>query len=162
MSARTDNNRLLHCWFRWVGTALFVAGLLSILTAGGSSSRASIATSGPGQAASEGTINGTVRRLDLAGTNDGRIVEAVNLQTHERRRVITNRAGGFTFKVSPGTYRVELTLRRGESLVSQPGVMHVNTNNAGTQADFVVGNVRVSRPRGPAYRVDHGLRGPIA
>ena len=65
----------------------------------------------------------------------------------QRHRVTTDPAGGFTSRCEPGDYRVELTLREGEAIVRQPGVIHVNRSDVDADADFVIGNGRVSRPR---------------
>ena len=111
----------------------------------------------------EGTISGTVRGPESSTALEGRIVEVVNIETNERQRATTNNAGGFSFKVKPGKYRVELTLRDGEALVKQPGVMNVNRSDVDAHADFVIGSTRASRPpRGAGPRIDHGLGSPIA
>ena len=93
---------------------------------------------------------------------DGRTVEVVNVATGERQRAATNNAGGFTFKVQPGKYRVELTLRDGETLVRQPGVISVNRTDVDAHADFVVGASGVARPRYHAPRSDDGLGSAVA
>jgi hypothetical protein len=103
-----------------------------------------------------------VRGPESAGSSDGRVVEVINVETNERQRVTTNDGGGFTVKVKPGNYRVELALREGESLVRAPGVMQVNRNGLDAHADFIIGAGRLSRPRGPAYRTDDGLGSPVA
>ena len=90
-----------------------------------------------------------------------RIVDVINLTTNQRRRVTTNHAGGFSVTLDPGDYRVELTLREGEAIVRQPGVIHVDRSD-GADADFVIGTGRISRPRRPAYKVDDGLGSPVA
>ena len=106
-------------------------------------------------------VSGRIRGPERSTLIDGRIVELVNLTTLERHRVSTDAAGGFTFKVQPGDYRVELTLRDGEALVREPGVIHVNRSDVDADADFVIGNGRASRPR-PVHRVDDGLGSPVA
>jgi hypothetical protein len=108
-----------------------------------------------------GVISGRVRGPERSTLLDGRVVELVNLTTLERRRVATNQSGAFVFQVQPGDYRVELTLRDGEALVRQPGVIHVNRTDVDADADFVIGSHRVSRPR-PAYKTDDGLGSPVA
>lgn len=108
-----------------------------------------------------GTISGTVRRPEGTNPLDGRIVEVVNIESGERRRETTDRVGGFAFKVKPGRYRIELALQPGESLVRQPDVIELRHSDADIHADFVVGTVRVTRPR-PSYRSDDGLGSPIA
>jgi hypothetical protein len=109
----------------------------------------------------DGTIVGTVRGAEPAAL-DGRTVEVVNLPTGERQRTVTNREGAFTVHVPAGKYRIELALRDGERLASQPGTLDVNRLDAEAHADFVLGNVRVSRPRSPAYRTADGLGSPVA
>ena len=118
-------------------------------------------------AEADGTISGTVRGPGNTGVFEGRVVEVVNLETNERQRVTTNNAGGFTFKVKPGKYRVELTLLDGESILKGPGVMNVNKSDVDAHADFIVGTGKgtggaAARPRGPAYRIDLGLGQPMA
>ena len=51
--------------------------------------------------------------------------------------------------------------RDGESIIKQPGVIDLNKSDVDAHADFVLGSVRVSRPRSPQYR-DDGLGSPIA
>ena len=107
-------------------------------------------------------ISGRIRGPERSTLIDGRIVELVNLTTLERHRVVHRRGRRASrFKVQPGDYRVELTLRDGEAFVRQPGVIHVNRSDVDADADFVIGNGRASRPR-PAYRVDDGLGSPVA
>jgi hypothetical protein len=105
-----------------------------------------------------GTIAGTVRGAVPA---DNRVVEVVNVATGETRRVTTNHTGEFSCKLRPGKYRVALTLRKGESLVHEPGIIDLERAGRGVHADFVLGTPRGSRPRAPAYRTDDGLGSPI-
>ena len=110
----------------------------------------------------DGTISGTVRGPEGTSAIEGRTVEVINVDTGERQRVATNNAGGFTFKVKPGNYGVELTLLDGETIVKKPDVIHVNRSDVDAHADFVVGVVRVSRPRNHAPRTADGLGSAIA
>ena len=80
----------------------------------------------------------------------------------EKQRVATNNAGGFTFKVKPGKYQVQLTLREGEVLIKKPSVISVNRSDVDAHADFVLGTARVARPRRPQRRGDDGLGSPSA
>jgi hypothetical protein len=115
-------------------------------------------------AAPRATISGTIRGPERTIPVDGRIVEVINLSTNQRRRLTTNHAGGFTVTLGPGAYRVELTLREGEAIVRQPGVIHIGRTDTDRDpdADFVIGTGRISPPRGPAYKVDDGLGSPVA
>lgn len=110
----------------------------------------------------DGTISGTVRGPEGTSPIEGRAVEVVNLETGERQRVTTNNAGGFTFKVRPGRYQVELLLRDGEVIVKRPGIMSVNRSDVDAHADFVLGVARISRPRSPVNRGFDGLGAPSA
>ena len=110
----------------------------------------------------DGTISGTVRGPEGSSAIEGRNVEVVNLETGERQRATTNNAGGFTFKVKPGNYRVELTVLDGEMVVKKPDVIHVNRSDVDAHADFVLGAARISRPRNRAPRADDGLGSSIA
>jgi hypothetical protein len=117
-------------------------------------------TAGPARA--DGTISGSVRGPDTSSSIDGRTVEVINVETGERQRTSTNNAGGFTFKVKPGNYRVALPLRTGEVLVKHPPIIAVHRSDVDAFADFVLGASGVTRPRGPRLRGDDGLGAPIA
>jgi hypothetical protein len=117
---------------------------------------------GPPNARADGTISGTVRGPENAYSIEGRTVEVVNVETGERQTTSTNNAGGFTFKVKPGKYRVALTLLSGEVLLKQPSVIDVNRSDVDAHADFVIGSSRALRQRGPRFRGDDGLGAPIA
>ena len=110
----------------------------------------------------DGTISGTVRETEDTSALEARSVEVVNVETGERQHASTNNAGGFTFKVKPGNYRVELTLQDGETLVKKPDVIHVNRSDVDAHADFVLGVARTSRPRNHPPRSDDGLGSAIA
>lgn len=117
---------------------------------------------GPKPVEVDGTISGTVRGPQGTSAVVGRTVEVVNVETGERQRVLTSNTGGFTFKVKPGKYRVELTLREGEIVVKRPGVIDVNRSDVDASADFVIGAAGIARPRSHAPRSDDGLGSAIA
>ena len=111
----------------------------------------------------DGTISGTVRGPEGTSPIDGRQVEVINVETGERQRATTNNAGGFTFKLKPGKYRVELALLEGETLVKKPGVLTLDRSDVDAHADFVIGTARVSTPRmRRPTRSDDGLGSPVA
>ncbi len=114
------------------------------------------------QARDAGTIRGTLRGPEHLTPVDGRVVEIINIDTQERQSVTTDTAGAFSLRVKAGKYRVDLPLRDGETLIRQPGVVHLARPGAATHVNFVIGTVRVSRPRAPTYRTDDGLGSPIA
>lgn len=117
---------------------------------------------GPKPLQADGTISGMVRGPEGTSSVDGRSVEVINVDTGERQRTTTSNTGGFTFKVKPGKYRVELILQDGETLVKRPDVISVNRSDVDAHADFVIGVARVSRPRHRMPRADDGLGSAIA
>ncbi len=147
-------------WPRWAALACLALGLLVLAGIAACREGVPVIDVSPKPAVANGTISGTVRGPEGTSPVDGRAVEVINVQTGERQRATTNKAGGFTFKLPPGKYRVELTLREGESLIKQPDVIDVNRSDIDAHADFVVGTARVSTPRG--HRADDGLGAPIA
>ena len=116
----------------------------------------------PGPQVADGTISGTVRGPGNSYSISGRTVEVVNLETGARQKSTTNEAGGFTFKVAPGKYRVVLTVLEGEVVVKQPPILQVDRSDVDAHADFVIGSSRVQRQRSPRLRMDHGLGAPSA
>ena len=140
----------------------FLAGVVVMALVAGCRQGMPVIDTTPGPAQADGTISGTVRGPEGTSPVEGRAVEVINVDTGDRHRVVTNNAGGFTVKVPPGRYRVELTLLEGEVLVKRPGVMEVNRSDVDAHADFVIGTSRISRPRARPQRGDDGLGAPIA
>jgi hypothetical protein len=116
----------------------------------------------PPPAQTDGTISGTVRGPEGTSPVEGRAVEVVNVETGERQKTTTSNSGGFTFKVKPGKYRVELALLDGEVMVKKPSVINVNRSDVDAHADFVLRASRLVKPRVPRMRGDDGLGAPIA
>jgi uncharacterized membrane protein len=139
-----------------------IAGVLALLSIQACRQGVPVIDPGPAPATAAGTISGTVRTSAGTAPLEGRTVEIVNVETGARERTTTSNIGGFTFKVRPGKYRVELALLDGETLVKQPGVITVNRSDVDAHADFVVGTSRVARPRFAAPRFDNTLGHPIA
>lgn len=110
----------------------------------------------------DGTISGTVRGPEGTAPIANRIVHAVNVETGAIMRASTNEAGGYTFKVAPGRYRVEVTLLPGETIAERPDVLDVNPADLEISADFVLNSARLSRPRMRPLRMDDGLGAPSA
>jgi Carboxypeptidase regulatory-like domain len=151
-------------WPEGTARTLLTCALVTLLMIAGCRRTVAPLDTAPKPAQPEGTISGTVHAPERSGVIAGRVVDVVNVDTNERRRVSTNSAGGFSFRLRPGRYRIELTLRDGESLVKQPDVIHLSRTDVdahAAHADFIIGS-RISRPRGPAYRIDDGLGSPVA
>ena len=141
-------------------TALLALGLMMLLSIG-CRQDAPVIDPSPGNAGAFGTISGTIRGPEGTSSVEGRAVEVMNVDTNERQRVTTSNVGGFTFRVRPGKYRVLVALQDGDSIITQPGVIHVNRSDD-AHADFVIGTVRVARPRHRlSTPVDPALGSPI-
>ena len=108
----------------------------------------------------DGTISGTVRGPEGTSSVANREVTVINIDSGERQSATTNAAGGFTFKVKPGKYRVEVALLAGESILKQPGVMQVNRSDVDAHADFIIGSAKSLRSRRPTGGHADGALGP--
>jgi len=85
-----------------------------------------------------GTISGTV--TNSAGTPlEGRRVTAISVATEQHYDVTTAKNGGYTIKVPPGRYRLEVELRGGDQLAQQPEQTNVNVGDLDAQMNFVIG-----------------------
>ena len=147
---------------RLISSAVLLVGLLALLSINACRQGIPVIDPNARPAEAAGTISGTVRGPSGGSAIEGRTVEVINVDSGARQRATTSVSGGFTFKVAPGRYRVELTLLEGETLVKQPGVIKVNRSDVDAHADFVVGSRSLARPRFAAPRVDNGLGPPIA
>jgi hypothetical protein len=87
--------------------------------------------------AAGGTIAGIVTS-DSKLAVPGRKVTAIETTTRSSYDATTAVNGGYTIKVPEGTYRIELELRTGETLVKEPSVTHVNASDLDPQRDFVI------------------------
>lgn len=109
-----------------------------------------------------GLLTGLVRGPEGTSPVVGRDVQIINTETGARHTAQTADNGGFTIQLPAAKYRVELPLRDGETLVKRPGIVDLGKGDLDSQqVEFVLAAVRVSRPRGPAYRLDNGLGSPI-
>jgi hypothetical protein len=61
------------------------------------------------------------------------------MATEARYDVTTSKDGGYTLKVPPGRYRLEVELRGGDQLAKQPQQTNVNVGDVDERMDFVVG-----------------------
>jgi hypothetical protein len=85
-----------------------------------------------------GTVSGIV--TSSAGTPlEGRRVTAINMANEQRYDATTAGNGGYTIKVPPGRYRLEVELRGGDQLAQQPEQTHVNVGDLDAQLNFVIG-----------------------
>ena len=118
-------------------------GLLSILLvlAAGPGCRLGqpILVSSTGDKTTPGTIGGILSAVGgerLAG----RGVHAIPVGGSERYSAVTSVTGGFSIKVPPGEYRLEVDLREGEKVVRSPGVININRSDLDANLEIVVGS----------------------
>jgi hypothetical protein len=112
-----------------------------------------------GGAQGDATITGRVRGLERATRVDGRTIEVVDIDSGTRQRALTNAAGGFAFTLRPGRYRLQISLRDGESIVKQPDGIRLDPS---AHADVVLAVVKSPRARPHVHQADLGLGAPIA
>jgi hypothetical protein len=155
------NRSAIHCHFlpKWVTGLWLLLGITALLFGTGCRRGVPVADLA---ATDQGTISGTVRGPEAASPLAGRAVHVVNTATGERRTVRSASNGGFTVEVPAGRYRLELALRDGETLVKRPGIVDMDRGDVDRHVEFVLGPARVSRPRGPGYRMNDGLGSPVA
>ena len=53
---------------------------------------------------------------------------------------VTNVTGGFSIKVPPGDYHLEVDLQPGEKVVREPGTVHINKSDLDANLEIVVGS----------------------
>ena len=84
-----------------------------------------------------GTVSGTVRTttgLPLGG----RRVSAINMATEAHYDATTAASGGYTIQVPEGKYRLEVELRGGDVIATQPPQTSVNVSDLDALLDFVI------------------------
>ena len=95
-----------------------------------------------GPATALGTITGTVSGPDGETAIAGRPVHAINLDTGARESGVTSTTGGYTFKLPPGRYRVEVDLLAGETLVEDEGPFTLSRSELQHDVDLRIGTRR--------------------
>ena len=87
-----------------------------------------------------GTIGGILRAGEGGEPVAGRIVTAVSLSDSTARySATTNVSGGFSIKVPPGKYRLEVDLRDGERIIRSPGTVDINESDLDANREVVIG-----------------------
>jgi hypothetical protein len=150
-----------HYCPRWVTGVALSLGILALLVSGACRRGVPVVDLGPKPPDARGTLTGIVRGPEGTSSVVGREVLIVNTETGARHTAQTSENGGFTIQLPAGKYRLELPLRTGEALVKRPGVIDLGKGDIDSHIEFVLGAARISRPRGPAYRLDNGLGAPI-
>ena len=84
-----------------------------------------------------GTIAGIVSTNGNAAL-PGRKVTAINVASGARFDATTGTNGGYTIKVPEGTYRLEIALEPGESVVKQPAETKIQKSDLDPKRDFTI------------------------
>ena len=85
-----------------------------------------------------GTIAGAVLAADGRTPLPSRKVAAIEVASGARFETSTAENGGYTIKVPPGTYRLEVETRPNETVVTQPAPTEVNPSDVDSDRDFVL------------------------
>jgi hypothetical protein len=112
------------------------AGLLIASTA--CAPRGPVVDAGPRPENVGGTIAGTVTASGETAPLAARRVTAINQATGARFDTSTGTSGAYSLKVPSGTYRLEVELRSGEALATQPDVTDVGVGDIDSARDFVI------------------------
>ena len=158
---RMGRATVCHYWPPRVTGVWLSVGILALLLGGACRQGVPVVDLGPKPPEARGTLTGSVRGPEGTSPVAGREIRIVNTETGAQYTATTSDTGGFTIQVPAGKYRFELPLRDGETLVKRPGIVDLNQSDVDSRIEFVLATVRVSRPRGPAYRLDNGLGSPI-
>ena len=85
-----------------------------------------------------GTVSGAVTASDKSVPLTGRKVTLTEVSSNAHYDTTTAANGGYTIQVPPGTYRIEVELRPGETLEKHPADTRVNGSDLDAGRDFVV------------------------
>jgi hypothetical protein len=121
---------------------LAIAVAVTVVAAtGGAACRHSIivADAGPKPPTPQGTISGVLQTPDNGAAVVGRTVTAISNTNGERYAVRTNNTGGFTMRVPPGSYRLEVEQRPGERVSGAPTDQHVGPSDIDSRIVITVG-----------------------
>jgi hypothetical protein len=120
-------------------SAAVASALVVLLAAASCRSGQPLLVSATGNMHTPGTIGGI---LSAVGGDrlQGRRVAAIGVGNAQRYSAVTNVTGGFSIKVPPGDYRLEVDLREGERIVREPGVIHINKSDLDANLEIVVGS----------------------
>jgi hypothetical protein len=116
--------------------ALLAAGLLLLSVA--CLPRGPVLDTGSKPTGVGGTIAGAVLASDGRTPIASRKVSAVDTMSGARFEASTAANGGYTIKVPPGTYRLEVETRANEVVVTRPDPTEVNPSDLDADRDFVL------------------------
>jgi hypothetical protein len=98
-----------------------------------------VADAGPKPPTAAGTISGQLQTPGNGAPVVGRTVTAVNNADGARHQVTTNNTGGFTIKVPPGRYRIEVEQQAGEVVSGAPIDQQIGESDIDARLVITVG-----------------------
>ena len=114
--------------------------IFAAATAGTSCRHATlVADAGPKPPTAAGTISGQLQTPGNGAPVVGRMVTAINNADGTRHQVTTNNTGGFTIKVPPGRYRIEVEQQSGEVVSGAPSDQQVGESDIDSRLVITVG-----------------------
>ena len=142
------------------GLSLTMAALCVALALAACRTGVPVLDANPGPASVMGTITGNVSGEDGRTPIAGRRITAVNLETGERISTTTSETGGYTLKVAPARYRIDVQLEAGEVLVKQEDPFTVSRSELQHDVDLRIGMRRSGAGR--IYQPPLPSRAPTA
>jgi hypothetical protein len=97
-----------------------------------------VVDAGSKPASVDGTISGSVTGPNQSAPVSGRTVRATSIETGQTYEATTSNTGGYTMKVPPGRYKLDVQLLPGERLMKEPGETRVNASDLDPGRDFVI------------------------
>lgn len=116
-------------------------GVAFVLMASACSTRNPVIDPTPKAETTPGTLSGMVRS---AGGEPlaGRQITITSLSGGAHYEATTTSSGGYTIKLPPGKYRLQVQLKQGESLKEGPTEVTLNESDLDARRDFVIDNAR--------------------
>ncbi len=151
--------------WRWYSRAALVALVMVVtgmLTAIACRRGAPVLDPGPKPPEMNGTISGRVTGVNDSARLVNRRVTIVSLDNGMKFTTSTTAIGGFTMKVPPGHYRVDVALRPDEHLVKAPDVVSINPSDVDANLEFVIAVGAAQHRPADSLREEDGLGAPIA
>lgn len=150
----------MHASARRHGLLLMSAALCAVLVLAACRTGVPVVDPNEGPASVSGTITGTLSAEDGTTAISGRRITAVNTATGERITATTSSTGGYTLKVPPARYRIEVELAAGEAIVKDEGTFTVSRSELQHDVDIRIGVKRAGAGR--IYQPPLPSRAPLA
>ena len=139
--------------------SLLTAALCAVLVLAACRTGVPVFDTNPGPATVTGTITGNLSGEDGKTPIAGRKITAINVETGERLTAVTSSTGGYTLKVAPARYRMEVELASNEAIVKNEGTFTVSASELQHDVDIRIGPKRSGAGR--IYQPPLPTRAPI-